>query len=329
MNEVGIDVSAAELSVAVRTKARRLPVKSFPNGEAGFKELHRWIRQGSRKVRVCLEATGIYGLALSLFLHKQKGVELMVTNPRTMKNFLKARGFRAKTDKIDAEGILEYLSFAEFRAWEPPGEEVLELQGHGRRFVQLTEERTRENNRLHKYEKEGRTGRFVAGEIRRRLKEIDQALVRLEKHAWELIEADAELVRAAEVMRSMSGMGPKTTVRLLAEILSMPKGLKAKQWVAMAGLDPRVFESGSSISKKRYISKQGNQHIRSALYMPALVAIRHDAKIKVFYEHLVAQGKRPKVAIVAIMRKMLVCLHAMLNGNKLYDPNLFYQPIPA
>jgi len=299
-----------------------LAVKSFANEEAGFKELARWIKQGNRTVQVCIEATGIYGMALSLFLHKQKGVELMVANPRTMKNFLRARGLRAKTDKIDAEGILEYLSFAQFRAWEPPSEAVLELQGLGRRFTQLTHERIRENNRRQKYLKEGRTGRFIASEITRRIKEIDQGLKRLETHAWELIENDVELKRAAEIVTSMSGMGRKTVVRLLAEILSMPKGMKAHQWVAHAGLDPRVFESGTSISKKRFISKQGNRHVRAALYMPALVAIRHDDKIREFYDHLIAQGKRPKVAIVAIMRKMLVCLHGMLKGDNLYDKNI-------
>jgi transposase len=108
--------------------------------------------------------------------------------------------------------------------------------------------------------------------------------------------------------------------------------LSARPWVAYAGLDPRCFDSGSSVHKKPRISKAGNKHLRPALYMPSLVAARHDPHFRGFYQHLLAEGKLKMQALVAAMRKLLHALHAMFTNHQPYDGSKLFQlksiPVP-
>ena len=102
------------------------------------------------------------------------------------------------------------------------------------------------------------------------------------------------------------------------------RDLAAAQWVAHAGLDPRPYESGTSVHRPRRISKVGNRHLRAALYMPALVAIQHEPNIKAFYDKLVAAGKKPMQAVVAVMRKLLHAIWGMLKHHQDFDGNKFF-----
>ncbi len=129
-----------------------------------------------------------------------------------------------------------------------------------------------------------------------------------------------------ERLTTTPGIAHASAMRLLGELLVLPVGLKAPQWVAQAGLDPRPCESGSSVHKPRQITKTGNRHLRTALFMPALVAVQRDAQIKAFYEALVARGKKPKQAIIAVMRKLLHAIWGMLTHGQNFDPAKFYQP---
>ena len=114
-------------------------------------------------------------------------------------------------------------------------------------------------------------------------------------------------------------------MRLLGELLVLPDDLTAPQWVAHAGLDPRPYESGTSIHRPRRISKVGNRHLRAALYMPALVAIQHEPNVKAFYSKLVSAGKKPMQAVVAVMRKLLHAIWGMLKHDQNFDGNKFFK----
>ena len=120
-------------------------------------------------------------------------------------------------------------------------------------------------------------------------------------------------------------------MQILAELTVLPGDMTAKQWVAHAGLDPRHFESGSSVAKKPRISKAGNKHIRQALYMPALVATSHEPNIKGYYRHLIEHNGLKKIqAICAVMRKLLHAIHGMLKTNNGFDGSRFYAlPVQA
>jgi transposase len=108
------------------------------------------------------------------------------------------------------------------------------------------------------------------------------------------------------------------------ELLLLPPDLSHREWVKFAGLDPKAFDSGKSVHKKTRISKAGNRHIRSALYMPALSAKQHDPHIKAYFDHLVANGKKPLQGVCAVMRKLLHAIHGMLKHDKPFDNSRFY-----
>jgi transposase len=124
---------------------------------------------------------------------------------------------------------------------------------------------------------------------------------------------------------SAKGIGEASAMRRLAERLVLPDDLTAPQWVAHAGLDPRPYQSGSSIDRPRRITKVGNRHLRAALYMPAWVAIRHEPNVKAFYNKLIVAGKKPMQAVVAVMRKLLHAIWSMLKHDQNFDGNKFFK----
>lgn len=123
-------------------------------------------------------------------------------------------------------------------------------------------------------------------------------------------------------------MGSASAIQILAELKVLPEGLEPRQWVAYAGLDPRHFQSGETINRPARISHVGNSHLRSALYMPALVACRHEPNVRAFYLHLIDRGKRPKQAVVAVMRKLLHSIHGMLRHRSEFEGEKFYTEAP-
>ena len=150
------------------------------------------------------------------------------------------------------------------------------------------------------------------------------------EQAVQLIGMHDQMKTAFELLTSIRGIARKSAVMILPEILILPDGMTVREWVAHAGLDPRKYASGSSVEKRERISKMGNVKLRRALYMPALVAIKWEPNIMAFYEHLIAQGKKLLVAIVAVMRKLLHAIYGMLKHGVGFEGEKFYQiPLQA
>lgn len=141
----------------------------------------------------------------------------------------------------------------------------------------------------------------------------------------QLIRGVPALATKLAQLISTKGIGEASAMRLLAELLVLPDDLAAPQWVAHAGLDPRPYESGTSVHRPRRITKVGNRYLRAALYMPAVVAIRHEPNVKAFYNKLVAAGKKPMQAVVAVMRKLLHAIWGMLKHDQDFDGNKFFR----
>ena len=139
-----------------------------------------------------------------------------------------------------------------------------------------------------------------------------------------LIAAHAGLQRAFEQLTSVPGIAAHSAVQLLPELLVLPADMTVRQWVAHAGLDPRACQSGTSVAKPARISKVGNTHIRRALYMPALVAVQHEPRVTAFFDQLVARGKKPLQAYVAVMRKLLHAIYGMFTTNTDFVAETFY-----
>lgn len=311
----GIDVSKDVLDVAVRRDGERLEAARFDNDAAGHGRLVRWLTRRGRTARVVLESTGTYSLDVALALHRARGIAVMVANPRAVKDFARALLQRSKTDLTAAAALREYAARMPFVGWAPPAAEVLALRGIARRIAALVVERTRERNRLHAVQATAERQAVVVNDIEVNLRHLERRIELLTADAVALIRQHSELHRAFERLTSVPGIATHSAVQLLPELLVLPDGMTVRQWVAHAGLDPRACQSGTSVDKPARISKVGNAHIRRALFMPALVAVRNERHVKAFFDKLVARGKKPIQAYVAVMRKLLHAIYGMLATN--------------
>ncbi len=322
---IGIDVSADDFNAAFDGTDNQPQVLSFPNSAAGHKRLCRWLQKTGRPARVCLEATGIYSLDLALALHRAESIEVMVANPRSTRDFARACMKRSKTDRTDALSLLEFVRRMPFDPWQPPSSEALNLRAISRRIAALMLTRIQERNRLKAVERTREFSAALGEDIEAHIDYLEQSMERLRKQALEIVDADPELRRRFTLLVSVKGISTKSAIRILGELAVLPSNMAARQWVAHAGLDPRHYESGSSVNKPTRISKTGNRHVRAALYMPALVAIRSEPNVQAFYQALLARGKKPMQAIVAVMRKLLHAIHGMFSNNEGFVGERFYQ----
>jgi len=318
---VGIDVSARDLTVAIEGHAERLV---FSNDAAGHERLVRRLCRRSARTRVCLEATGIYHLDLALALHRAAGVEIMVVNPMAARDFGRALMQRSKTDGVDAEVLLAYACRMPFESWRPPASEILDLRAIVRRIEALTLTRTQERNRLHAAGRCAELTGAIAWDIEAHLEHLAQSIERLQAQALAIVQGSAELVRRFERLTSVRGIATVSALRIMAELAVLPADMTPRQWVAHAGLDPRQVESGTSLHKPTRISKTGNVHLRAALYMPAMVAIREEPHVHAFAAKLIARGKKPIQAIVAVERKLLHAIHGMWSTDSDFNGEKFY-----
>jgi transposase len=327
MSLIGIDVSNDVIDATLKhgnTVLRR----QFTNAPGGHRALCRWVLRRCHHARACLEATGIYHLQLALALDQHPDFEVMVVNPCAARRFAQAHMVRAKTDAIDADGLLLFLQRMPFHPWNAPRESVLLLQSLAHRMSQLNKEIVRERSRLHAAHRAGPHTRLVQQDIRAHIKQLQRRLETMKHHAWDVISNDQQLGDTAARIDSIPGFAHLSAIRLLAELAVLADDMTPQQWVAHAGLDPRPLESGSSQRPPRRISKQGNARIRSALFMPTLVAIQHEPHVAAYYQRMLIRGKPKMVAITAVMRRLLHALWGMQHHQQPWDGNKFY-PLKA
>ena len=314
----GIEVSQHTLVVALRVHDRDEAPREFPTAPEGHQSVLRFLARAGRAVRVAMESTGLYGLDLALCLHQAR-VAVMVANPRAVRHFATALMQRSKNDHLDAVVLRQFAARMPFVAWRPPSAAALKLVAVARRLEALTDMLAAEKNRLHAASLSQALPVIIRRDVERSIQTQQRAIERLTRAVEEFILDDPELARRYELLLSIPGVGATSAVHLLAELTLLPTGMDVRQWVAYAGLDPREYSSGTSVHKKVRISKAGNQHLRRALYMPALVAVRHDPHLRAFYEHLLARGKTKMQALVAAMRKLLHAVFGIFKHDQLFD----------
>ena len=313
----GIDVSAAQLVVALESESGEQERRSFSNCARGHQALIRWLQKAGSAVRVCLEATGLYSLDLALTLHAVKGIELAVLNPKLVNRFA-ATWCRSKTDPADAQVLCQFARRMPFQPWQPPRAAALELRAVTRHLAALTQQHTRESNRLHATSISVAGARCVQQDLKRSLRDLQRRIEKLRAAALALVRQDSELRPQLELLLSMPGIGEVSALNLLGELALLAPGLSVRQWVAHSGLDPAHHQSGTSVHKRSRISRAGNRYLRRALYMPALVAVRHDPHLRAFYQTLLARHKAKLQALVAVARKMLHAIFGMFRGHCAY-----------
>jgi transposase len=315
----GIDVSKATLMVAVQREGGiGFERREFANSSAGHKQLIGWLLQRGTKVRVSLEATGVYSQDVALALEAVDGVEVAVLNPKTASLFARSLG-RSKTDKTDAQALAEYSLRMEFVRWRRPGAVVLALRATGRHIASLVQDHTRVKNQLHAAGVSAIAPRCVRQDLKQALDKLEKRIARLRREALAMIRQDAELAHRFERLISIPGIAETSAMHLLSELAGLDPEMTARQWVASCGLDAGHRVSGSSVNLPSRISRHGNRHLRKALYMPALVGVRCDPHLRAFYRELKAKGKAPLQALMAVARKLLHAIFGIFKTATPYD----------
>ena len=318
----GIDVGAEELILVIRKNGKPFDPQKFTNTPADRTRLVKKLVK-LPGIIVCLEATGVYHFDLSLALH-DVGVLLMVVNPKAAHNFAKVLMKNSKTDAVDANTLAEYAARMDFVAWTRPSNETIALRSFARGIDALTCQKAVAKNHLHALTATSETPKAVLKDVKLAIAQLQKRIDRLMAEVLILIGKHPNLERILTLLTGIKGIGNTSAIALMGELLLLPPDLSHREWLKFAGHDPRAFDSGKSVHKKTRISKAGNRHIRSALYMPALSAKQHDKHVKAYFQHLVANGKKPLQAVCAIMRKQLHATHGMLKKDEPFDNTRFY-----
>jgi transposase len=302
---VGIDVSKAQLDIAIRPEGRFV----VPNTEAGVAELIERVKALPAGL-VVLEATGGLQIPLASALALAE-VPVVVVNPRQVRDFAKATGQLANTDAIDAEVLAR---FAEAIRPEPrplADEQTQVLAALVLRRHQLIDMLTAEKNRL------ASAGRAIRKNLRAHIVWLERALHRADTDLAEAIRQSPVWREKDELLRSVPGIGPVLTTTLLATLPELGT-LTHRQIAALVGVAPLNRDSGTL--RGRRTCWGGRAQVRAVLYMAALTATRFNPVLRAFYRRLCAAGKAKKVALVACMRKLLTIVNAMLKHRTPWKP---------
>lgn len=299
---VGIDVCKARLDVALLPRGEAL---SLTNDEEGIEALTEKLVEASATL-VVLEATGGYERPLVAALAASQ-IAVAVLNPRQARDFAKATGRLAKTDKIDALVLARFAEAIRPTPKAPPEAEALEFQAILARRRQIIGMMVAEKNRLG-----ASTSKKVRSRLEAHIRWLEKELARIDRDLEEVINQSPTFKENEALLRSVPGVGPVLSRTLLAELPELGS-LSPRELSALVGVAPLNRDSG--IFRGRRSVWGGRAKVREALYMGALIASRHNPHIKTFYERLVASGKPKKVALVACMRKLLTILNAVMRDR--------------
>jgi len=328
MTTVGVDVGAKNLVVAIRHKNSVEKVKTFTNNTVGHQAIDKLCSKYHKygKVRIAIEATGSYHFDLALALDNNSKNDVIVANPRATYAFAQAIMTRCKNDKVDAEMLALFAEKMDHPLWKKPSNNAIKLRYFARAISSSTVDKTKASNYLHALQSCLECPKELIKHTQQKIKFLEEEIEHLKKFVLLLIKQDEQLNQYFELILTIKGFGELSTIQLLAEIMTIPEGLTHKQWVALAGLDPRQVQSGTSINKKSRISKAGNRHLRKSLFMPALSASRCDPYVKGYFKHLIDDRKLTKLqAIVAVMRKFIHAIHGMIHTLKPFDNTRFFK----
>ena len=294
----GMDVSKARLDVALWPGSERWWVS---NDEPGISEVVNRLR-AVKPVLMVLEATGGLELLVTGAL-AAAGLPVVVVNPRQVRDFAKATGELAKTDAIDAQVLARFAEAVRPEVRRLPDERTQELRALLARRRQLVEMLTAERNRL------GRAPKSIRRDIQEHVRWLERRLKGANHQLAQTIRTSPVWREKDKQLRSAPAVGPVLATTLLVDLPELGR-LNRKEIAALVGVAPFNRDSGNQRGKRMIWG--GRANVRAALYMGALVAVRHNPVIRSFYERLLQAGKGKKVALTACMHKLLTILNAMM-----------------
>ena len=280
--------------------------KSFANSTKGFVLFAQWVTKlaaADVAVRFVMEATGVYHESLAYFLHEQ-GLEVSIVLPNKISNYARTLDVKTVTDKTASEAITLFGLERKLDCWSPPKGIYKKLQQLTRERSQLIDERTVIKNQLHAERSEAFPNKTSMERAKKREALLNKQEAEIKKELADLIKTDDEVKRIVLLLCSIPGIGNLTAAIVLAETNGFELIRNKRQLTSYAGLDVREKQSGTSVKGKPRISKKGNTHLRKAMHLPALAAMRHNERYKAIFARLVSRHGIKMKAVVAVQRKL-------------------------
>lgn len=310
---VSADVAKKTFEAAIVFNQGKI-TRGFALNKSGVNEFRNWLKKHDIElVHLWIEATGRDSNALAQLAY-DKGWQVTIVNPRCIRHFAKAKLKLNKNDKLDAKVILAFANsteLGEFHTWKPKTNAQNELRDVQVEILGLKKSLTQERNRS----KCGIVSEFVRQSIARTINHLKERIKALQKESMRLIRSDSTLLRTYRVLEKVPGFGPVTIAFLLGKV-DFDAFRKGRQLVKFAGLNTIEWESGTSVWKRPRISRAGHADLRSALYWPAIVAIRDDEDTAEFARQIEERSKCKMVAICAVMARQLRIAFAKVRDDR-------------
>jgi len=322
----GIDVAQNELVVSLGrmnhdTGTDIFAFKTFTNNAKGFNDLVTWVEKMATKeirVRYVMEATGVYHEKLAYYLSDQ-GQEISIVLPNKISNYFRTLDIKTITDKTASQAICRFGLERKLEVWQKPKKIFKDLKQLTRERDQLITDRTILKNQLHAEQAEAFPNESSIKRVTKRIQLIDKQELEIRAELAAIVKTDTELVKKINTITTIPGVGKLTAVIVLAETNGFELIKNKKQLVSYSGLDVKLKDSGTSVKGKPKISKKGNRHLRKAMYMPALSAMRFNDHHKAVFVRLVSKHGIKMKAAVAVQRKILELIYVIYKTNKAFD----------
>ncbi len=316
---VGVDISKSFFDVCFLDAKGQFVQQRINQNPKGYRQLANAIPEGA----VCvMEATSTYHLPLTLWLYNH-GIQVVVENPLKIKRFSQMHLQRHKTDKADARIIYEYgttIVAQKVTLWQPQPVEIQELQQCDSLSRRLNKELTAITNTHEALAQLDVVNSEVKRIVNNTIKQLKTALHQLDEHMQKLIKKHYQ--ESYDLLRSIPGVGPKTSVMLICQTSNFTKFDNVKKFLSYIGMSPRTYESGTSVKGKGHITKVGNGRLRSLLYMCSWTAKTCNPQCVSVYEKMHKKGKPEKVIKVAIAHKLLRQVFGVIKHQKPFSSNL-------
>jgi transposase len=325
MHFIGNDVSKLTLDLAYFDQQNEAWSKDckLDNNPTGWNTLIQWAEKQTQAPRedicIVMEATGVYHLKVAAYLSRQ-GLNVTIVNPQQASQYAKSQSQQNKSDKLDARALQKFGSQLEkLHLFLPDTPEISQLKSLLSRMHQLDKDLRREHNRLEKCDFQEASS-WARGSIERLIGSITSEQKLTQRQIDQLIKQNQALKHNQKLLCTIKGIG-KLTSQWLLPLLSTQRFKNAREVAAFLGLVPCFKSSGTSLHTRGRLSGRGDAILRAKLYMPAVCAITHDPAMKAFYQQLVAKGKPSKVALTAVMRKLVHICYGVIKHQTPYIEN--------
>ena len=315
MEQIYTRIDVAKDSFVVATRLAGKVTTSLHNNDK--KGIAGFLKSLPSQSWCIMEATGVYSLPLAIALY-EKGIRVSVVNPLQIKRFAQTKLKRTKTDLVDAALIAEYGERLQPKLYEPPAPFLRQLQQQRMSLKLLIKTKRSFLNQLHALDQLEETNKVSLRACKTVLKSIEKQIKELEGHMQQ--QAEEHCRDLFDLLQTIPGISKKSALELIIVSGAFKNFTSAKQFSAFIGICPCINESGTSIRGYRGISRIGDKNIRATLYMCSLAAKVYNKACRELYERMVAAGKAKKVALVAVINKLLKQVFGVVNSGDVYTP---------